>query len=458
VPWYCWEASIAGKNAPSFTIADYWIVDNSSAVLAPHTHSHGTNRVVNKKVNLLPIDLDIIHPATDELADAKEDIVDGGYVSVQRLEDPADATSDVTPKTKLKIYAISGAQSTWKTRLKFNGADRYKIYSDEARTQEVISEQTEFDATQDTTLFFHGLKKSTSRGGEIVTMQMKVNDPWVDGDSVKCTIVQSEFLIQVKGFIPYAWTEGEEITGPELANPMAGKVAKGDLHSIAGGNPRGGSPGFRNHYSTDRLTSGVVGDPTYDLYNNAPFRCCQTIVLTPYKELHSSYDLASLRRAMTAPSSDHYVKASSVNAAEISLKKGYMDLVGGTSSTGKGPVKTKDYRQGARTGKVTELHVEYGGVDGALGTTLGYPNANLSPDIHWDMWLKVNSEADPLLPTIEFGGKHDRYPAYEIIVIQSDGTYKPIHNVLPAANALPGPVSLDDDNAMSIGRSDTIRD
>jgi hypothetical protein len=74
------------------------------------------------------------------------------------------------------------------------------------------------------------------------------------------------------------------------------------------------------------------------------------------------------------------------------------------------------------------------------------------------MWLKVNSEADPLLPTIEFGGKHDRYPAYEIIVIQSDGTYKPIHNVLPAANALPGPVSLDDDNAMSIGRSDTIRD
>jgi hypothetical protein len=57
VPWYCWEASIAGKNAPSFTIADHWIVDNSSAVLAPHTHSHGTNRVVNKKVNLRPVDL-----------------------------------------------------------------------------------------------------------------------------------------------------------------------------------------------------------------------------------------------------------------------------------------------------------------------------------------------------------------------------------------------------------------
>ncbi len=59
VPWYCWEASIAGKNAPSFTIADHWIVDNSSAVLAPHTHSHGTNRVVNKKVNIIPVEVTI---------------------------------------------------------------------------------------------------------------------------------------------------------------------------------------------------------------------------------------------------------------------------------------------------------------------------------------------------------------------------------------------------------------
>jgi hypothetical protein len=361
----------------------------------------------------------------------------------------------VTPKTKLKIHAISGAQSTWKTRLKFNGADRYKIYRDEARTQEVVSEQTEFDATQETTLFFRGLKKSLARGGELVTMQVKVNDAWIDGDSVKCTIVQSEFLIQVKGFIPYAWTEGEEEVpwAPNGWSPMAGKVAKGDLHSIAAGNLRPASPGFRNAYSTDATAGSILNQ-----WHNAPFRCCQTIVLTPYKELHSSYDLASSRRAMTAPSSDHYVKATSVNAAEISLKKGYMDLVGGTSSTGKGPIKTLDYRQGARTGKITELHVEYGGVDGALGTTLGIPNASLSPDIHWDMWLKVNSEADPLLPTIEFGGKHDKYPAYEIIVIQSDGTYKPIHNVLPAATALPGPVSLDDDNAMSVGRSDTIRD
>ena len=267
----------------------------------------------NGVYSLVPVDLDIVHPATGELSDTKEDVDDGGYVSVQRLEDPADATSDVTPKTKLKIHAVSGAQSTWKTRVKFNGADRFKIYRDEARTQEVVSEQTEFDATQDTMLFFHGLKKSLARGGELVTMQVKVNDAWVDGDSIKCSIVQSEFLIQVKAFIPYAWTEGEEVlvtfpgttTSPPVTvdtSPLKGIVPKGDLHSftLPRGNGRPTSPGFRNRYSTDREPDPRdPNDPTYDIFDNAPFRVCQNIVLTPYEELHSSYDILSARRLWT---------------------------------------------------------------------------------------------------------------------------------------------------------------
>jgi hypothetical protein len=57
VPWYCWEASIAGKNTPAFTIANHWVVDNSRALLAAHTHSHGTNLVADKKVNLLPVEV-----------------------------------------------------------------------------------------------------------------------------------------------------------------------------------------------------------------------------------------------------------------------------------------------------------------------------------------------------------------------------------------------------------------
>ncbi len=57
VPWYCWEASVAGQSAPAFTVASHWIVDNSSALLAGHTHSHGTNLVADKKVNLLPVEV-----------------------------------------------------------------------------------------------------------------------------------------------------------------------------------------------------------------------------------------------------------------------------------------------------------------------------------------------------------------------------------------------------------------
>ena len=481
-PWFCWQTQIEdwpANTSQSFDsngnqigarnslnksnlIKSHWIVDNQAGLLTGHIHSKGAagNKAGTLKAFLLPVDLDIVHPVTGELADANEDIGDGGYVSVQRLEDPANSTSDVTPKTKLKIHAISGAQSTLKTRLKFSGGDRYKIYLDEARRQEVVSEQTEFNASQETTLFFHGLKKSLARGGDKVTMQIKLNDTWIDSDSVKYTIVQSEFLIQVKAFIPYAWTEAEEeVPGPNGISPMVGKVAKGDLHPGLG--DRATSPGFLNVYSTDKeLPPGPVapGTSIAGLFTYAPFRCCQTIILTPYRELHSSYDLQSKRKEMTAPSSDHFIKATSVNAAELSLKKGYMALIGGTSKTGKGPITTKDYRQGARAGKVAELHIEFGGKDGALGSVLGIPISWGAADIHWDMWLKVNSEVNPILPTIEFGGKHDRYPAYEIIVIQSNGTYKPIHNVLPAAGALPGPISLDNNNALNVGRLDTIRD
>ncbi len=422
--------------------------------------------------SLLPVDVDIVHPVTGEMEDAKEDVGNGGYVSVQRLKDPDDLTSDATPKTKLKIHAVLGALTTSKTRIKFSSEGRYKIYRDESRTQEVVSEQTEFDATEDVELFFHGFKKSLVLGGESVTMQVMIDESWLDGDSLKFTVVQSEFLIQVKAFIPYSWTEGEILPGSitipasppawptpttlplQELNPMNGKVAKGDLHSIPSGNMRSGSPGFRNAYSTD-----AVDGPIKNRWRQAPFRCCQTIVLTPYKELHTSYDLALLRRAMTAPLSEHYVKATSVDPSEISLTTGYKDLVGGTSSDGKGPIKTRDYRHGAREEKVAQLHVEYGAVDGALGTTaVIIPNHLVSPDIHWDIWLKVNSEVNPLMPSIEFGGKHDSYPAYEIIVIQADGTYKPIHRRSPAAGALPGPTSLGDGNAINVGRSDIIED
>jgi hypothetical protein len=57
VPWYCWETTIDGKSSPTFTVADHWIVDNNSALLAEHTHSHGTNQIAEKKVDIVPVEV-----------------------------------------------------------------------------------------------------------------------------------------------------------------------------------------------------------------------------------------------------------------------------------------------------------------------------------------------------------------------------------------------------------------
>ena len=422
-----------------------WIADNESHVLGQHWKPDFHNskfEIQGKSAILKPVDLDIVHPSTGVLDEGEEDRDDGGYVSVQRLEDPSVATSDVTPRTRLTIRAVPGAPSTWKTRLRFANSDRYKIYRDEARTQEVTSESTEFPADVDTTLWFHGLKKSIARGGEIVTMQININGVWLNGDLVKSTIVQSEFLIQVKAFIPYAWTEAENL-GP--ANPMFGAVAKGDLHPGHGFRPA--TPGFINAYSTDK---DKTTDPPHEWFRNAPFRVCQTIILTPYEELHPTADISGKRILMTAPLSETYVKFTGVDPSEMGLLNGYLALLpAGFLNSGKPPPNADEYDNVSRGGRIVELTIDGGGKDGAIPATL-------APDVHWRLSLKVSCEADPLSPEIEFGGEHDSYPAYEIIVNQSDASFVDIHRFSPPRNRLPGPISLSDFNSVPISGSASI--
>jgi hypothetical protein len=76
----------------------------------------------------------------------------------------------------------------------------------------------------------------------------------------------------------------------------------------------------------------------------------------------------------------------------------------------------------------------------------------------WSFILKVNALSDPLNPTVSYDGKHDRYPSYEIIVIQSDGTYKDIHRFSPNVDELPGPTSLSDGNAVPAKGNTKITD
>ncbi len=72
VPWYCWETSIDGKNSSAFTVADHWIVDNNSALLAEHTHSHGTNQVAEKTVNILAVEAAVDSDRNGEIEFGKD--------------------------------------------------------------------------------------------------------------------------------------------------------------------------------------------------------------------------------------------------------------------------------------------------------------------------------------------------------------------------------------------------
>jgi len=411
-------------------------------------------------VGLVALDFDLIHPATGELAESEEETGTNGFVSIKRI----DYLIDAAPVTKIVIRGIKGADENWKVRIKYNSGGRYKLYKDSLRNFEAPSEITEFDLLNDHFLYFQGLQKSTVNGGEEITLEYFYDDSWVAVDLIKFSVVQSEFVIQVKAFIPYAWTEGEdEIPGPNGFSPLLYKVAKGDLHSlttlidpttglpIIRFNGRPVSPGFVNNYSTSREPPSFPGDPMTDIFDHAPFRVCQTVILTPYPELHNGPDLYYSRETETAPMSELYSKGTSVHPSEFHLKMGYLDLIGSRTDFGKPPITADDFRQESRTGKITEIHIEAAGKDGAMGIFTPFTD-----DVHWDLWLKIDAATNPLQPTIQFGGVHDAYPAYEIIVINSSGTFQDVHRVSPASGARPGPYSLGPAQQINVGRTDVI--
>jgi len=76
--------------------------------------------------------------------------------------------------------------------------------------------------------------------------------------------------------------------------------------------------------------------------------------------------------------------------------------------------------------------------------------------IDWVLTLTVNVSKDPLHPDVTFIGWHDRYPAFEIIVMESNGDFKEIYRRAPVAGDHPGPNSLGDVNAVTVGGAGRI--
>lgn len=168
------------------------------------------------------VDLDIVHPATGELDEAKEDADTGsGIVAIKRDEE--------TPVTELKIHAADSLPAGSKVYLFFtNGSGentRYRIWKDAAMTDEIISSTTELDATIEHTLYIEGLKKSSRESGESIKQVYTVGTTAFEGDEVRFTVVEAEFDVWLNLFIPMQWTD---IPLLHPVNLGGRKIAHGD--------------------------------------------------------------------------------------------------------------------------------------------------------------------------------------------------------------------------------------
>jgi hypothetical protein len=129
VPWYCWEASIAGNTSPIFTAGDQWIVENSSGLLAEHTHSHGINQIADKKVDFIPVDLvNSEKTSLDELEVAKLRV--GSFSSL-------DATGKLTPSNSDESFYIrfKGKESASGVAVKISTTDNPNLFYNEPPKQ-----------------------------------------------------------------------------------------------------------------------------------------------------------------------------------------------------------------------------------------------------------------------------------------------------------------------------------
>ncbi|MCF7731697.1 MAG: hypothetical protein K9N23_08410 [Akkermansiaceae bacterium] len=207
VPWFCWEASIATQTEPAFVLAGKWLVDNSSTLLAAHSHSQGENKVKEKPpVTLAPSDLDFIKPGTEldetptEIAEDKED-TEGGVVNVNwddddnsggpgihgkvdyksDFDDP-EGTRDEDDLIQIKLHKAAPGITA---RLKYANT-HIILWKTSTRAGQVFSETTEFNLSDDRIVYIEGLKLTPS--GQPVEIQMQIKsaiDPtYLPGDTV----------------------------------------------------------------------------------------------------------------------------------------------------------------------------------------------------------------------------------------------------------------------------------
>jgi hypothetical protein len=407
--------SIAGTgpaDSPQVFIAKkaeilQYLLDNSEGLMAQDKDwpENPADEPMNKTARLGSVDIDFIHPATGEMSEFRESS-EGGYIAIRRDEQ--------TPVTKLKLRKLDGIANA-QFKLVFSSS-KMKLWKDAGRTQAVESDSTTFPGNQDTDLFFEGVEKSSAAKDIEIGLKVKIGSTEETAAKARATVVQAEFPVILRAFIPYKWTQPlEEYEGwslPPIVNYTI--AAEGDNRGL------------------------LLND------DDASFRVKQKIEITPFEDLHTQADISQNRLVVdnTAPLSRHFDKHVAVPINERGGVHGY-NLISGISPRHSGEpslsVLRYDFQARSSSRNVT-YRLQVSAEDGALPWYVSWATF-ATPNIDWKYDIKVDC-TDPVKPKINAKGERDGFPAYEILAITSDGTIKEVYYWRPPVNAQAGPDTL----------------
>jgi hypothetical protein len=329
-------------------------------------------------VTLIPLDLDIEYASQTglkELEESKEDTGDGGYIS---LKSQTNMGEDITPTTYLVIRPTYGLPSNKKVRLKFNSGGRYYISRNRLGTDLIISELTEFPAGQETRLYLVGGTRSQTRGGESITMQVNNNGTWIDGDSLNATVVQTQFQIDLRVFIPYNWVN----------IPLHLRVAGGDTRN-------------------------------YNPQLNGGYRVAQRAIVNLYKEWVPGVESRLIDKGKSAGITYHHAVNNITNfssgakhSEDTIVKPSYIKLGAAPTNSGIADLSNVDcfVADSGPTGSPDDSKICIRFVGNAAE-----PILPVAAPIQWRFSVGI-SKNDPIHPQFFMQGVHNGFPAYEIYI------------------------------------------
>lgn len=341
--------------------------------------------------NFIPVDGVVRYPSDIVMSETDENVGDGALISLLRLNSEG---KNVAPLTAIEVAAPQVDLSGCKLRFKFS-SERFVAYKDALEANEVKSEVTEFDARIKNVIYLSGEDLSPSRGAEEIAVQLGFNGQWITFDTIKATVIQAEFPIDLRVFIPYDWVN---IPSPFHTN----RVAKGDHR------------GF---------------DPTL----GGSYRLAQGEVVNPYPQfVKKSVNRLVGPSSKSAGETAHYNNSDVTNFDDDAVHSGLVGDPPGSVPSPIDPSAAPVDTGFADISKLTAAISEASTND--YGTVVNFKGSSAEPliagaaSIDWDIDVSIIIN-DPLNPLVTVVAKHDNFPAYEVYINAN-------HPILPVTEAL----------------------